>query len=74
MNKLVVFALDDQRYALAFAVVEKVIRAVEITPLPQAPEIVSGAINVQGKIVPVVEGRGGTLAAAGGSGSILVPL
>jgi purine-binding chemotaxis protein CheW len=56
-NQLVVFTLDEQRYALHLATVERVVRMVEITPLPKAPEIVPGAINVQGRIVPVVNFR-----------------
>lgn len=55
--ELVVFALDEQRYALRLAAVERVVRAVEITPLPRAPGIVLGMINAQGRIVPVVNVR-----------------
>ncbi len=56
--QLVVFLLDDRQYALQhLASVEKVIRAVQVTPLPKAPEIVSGAINLQGRISPVVNIR-----------------
>ena len=51
--QLVVFALDDQRYALHLSAVERIVRAVEMTPLPKAPEIVIGVINVQGRIIPV---------------------
>ena len=54
---LVVFTLDEQRYALRLASVERVVRAVEVTPLPKAPEIVLGMINVQGRIIPVVNVR-----------------
>jgi purine-binding chemotaxis protein CheW len=52
-NQLVVFTLDDQRYALHLSTVVRVVRVVEITPLPKAPEIVTGMVNVQGQIVPV---------------------
>lgn len=55
--ELVVFTLDEQRYALRRAAVERVVRAVEVTPLPEAPEIVLGMINAQGRIVPVVNVR-----------------
>lgn len=55
--ELVVFTLDEQRYALRLAAVERVVQAVEITPLPKAPEIVLGMINAQGRIVPVVNVR-----------------
>ncbi len=57
MQQLVVWTLDAQRYALPFAAVERVVRAVEVTPLPDAPEIISGIINVQGRIIPVVDMR-----------------
>ncbi len=56
-NRIVVFALDEPRYALSLSAVERVVRAVEITPLPNAPAIIQGAINVQGKIIPVVNIR-----------------
>lgn len=54
---LVVFTLDEQRYALRLAAVERVVRAVEVTRLPKAPEIVLGMINVQGRIIPVINVR-----------------
>jgi purine-binding chemotaxis protein CheW len=54
---MVVFALDEPRYALLLSAVEKVVRAVEITPLPKAPEIVVGVINAQGRILPVLDIR-----------------
>lgn len=50
---LVVLTLDDQRYALHLSAVERVVRMVEITPLPKAPDIVSGVVNVQGRVAPV---------------------
>ncbi len=54
---LVPFLLDDHRYALHLGVVERVIPAVEITPLPKAPEIVLGLINIRGKIIPTLNIR-----------------
>ena len=50
---LVVLLLDNWRYALPLHSVVRVVRAVEVTPLPQAPDIVLGAINVGGCIIPV---------------------
>jgi purine-binding chemotaxis protein CheW len=55
--ELVPFLLDDQRYALHLGVVERVIPAVEITPLPNAPEIVLGLINIRGEIIPILNIR-----------------
>lgn len=54
---LVTFALDDQCYALYLSAVERVIPAIEITCLPQAPDVVAGVINIQGRIIPVVNIR-----------------
>ncbi|MFO0794518.1 MAG: chemotaxis protein CheW [Candidatus Brocadiaceae bacterium] len=56
-ESLVVFTLDDNRFALPLSPVERVVRMVEITPLPKAPEIVMGVINVEGRIIPVVNIR-----------------
>ena len=52
-----VFSLDEQLFALRLPAVERVVRAVEVTPLPGAPEIVRGVINVRGQITPVFDLR-----------------
>lgn len=57
MDELVVFKLDEMKYALPLKSVIRVIHAVEITGLPKAPQIVSGIINVQGQIIPVIDVR-----------------
>lgn len=54
---ILVFTLDDIRFALHTTSVERTIRMVEITPLPKAPDIVLGIINIQGVIAPVVNIR-----------------
>lgn len=56
-KSLIIFSLDEQRYALRLFVVERIVRVVEFTPLPQAPEIVLGVINVRGAVMPVVNLR-----------------
>jgi purine-binding chemotaxis protein CheW len=55
--QLVVFMLDEQRYGLRLSAVERVVRAVEVTPLPCAPQIVLGVINFAGRVVPVMNVR-----------------
>lgn len=55
--QLVVFRLDDQRYGLPLVVVERIVRAVDLTPLPKAPAIVLGAIDVAGQVLPVLNVR-----------------
>jgi purine-binding chemotaxis protein CheW len=55
--QFLVFRLGERRYALPLAVVEQVVRAVDVTPLPKAPPIVLGAINVHGRVLPVLNVR-----------------
>jgi purine-binding chemotaxis protein CheW len=57
MIQILPFLLDDQPYALYAERVERVFRAVEITPLPQAPAVIRGLITIHGRIVPVVDVR-----------------
>lgn len=56
-KRLFTFILDERTYALKLSVVETVVRAVEITPLLQAPESVLGIVNVHGSIIPVMNLR-----------------
>lgn len=68
--RLVSFNLDDQKYALLLSAVIRIIRVVEITSLPKAPEIVLGVINMHGLIIPVFDIRkrfrlSGTVRSAG---------
>ena len=57
MSQLLVFQLDEQRYGLNLTAVERILPSVEVTPLPKAPEIVLGVINVLGRILPVLNIR-----------------
>jgi purine-binding chemotaxis protein CheW len=54
---LVVFTLDEQRYALPLSATDRVVRMVSITPLPKAPDIILGVINFHGTVIPVVNVR-----------------
>ena len=56
-NEFVVFAIDDQQFAVALSNVERVLHAVEISPLHGAPSNVIGVINFQGRAVPVINSR-----------------
>jgi len=54
---LVIFKVGAHKLALPTTVVRRVLPAVEITPLPEAPRAVRGVINVQGVIMPVYDLR-----------------
>ena len=56
-QKIVLFSLEEPRYALYLSEVVKVERAVEVTPLPSAPQLVSGVIDFHGEIIPVIDIR-----------------
>ncbi|HVW63437.1 MAG TPA: chemotaxis protein CheW [Nitrosospira sp.] len=56
-HQYLVFTLDDQSYALHLPSVDRVVRVAQITPLPNAPSIVLGVINIHGRIVPVIDFR-----------------
>jgi purine-binding chemotaxis protein CheW len=54
---LLVFSIDGQRYGLHLPAVQTVVRAVEFTPLPRVPDIITGIINMRGKVIPLVNIR-----------------
>jgi len=56
-NHFVLFTLDDQKFVVPLATVESIARTVQITPLPNAPDVVQGVINVHGRIIPVINIR-----------------
>ncbi len=56
-NPTVVFILDRVRLGLELSAVERVVHLVEINPLPGAPEVVIGIINVHSQIIPVIDIR-----------------
>jgi purine-binding chemotaxis protein CheW len=54
---LVMFRLNAQRYAFPLGIVERIVQAVEVSPLPKAPRIVLGVIDVEGRVLPVLDLR-----------------
>jgi purine-binding chemotaxis protein CheW len=55
--QLVLFTLDRWTFALELATVQRVVRAFEVTPLPNAPAVILGVVNVQGELSAVVNLR-----------------
>ncbi|MEZ0317600.1 MAG: chemotaxis protein CheW [Methylophilaceae bacterium] len=54
---LVVFLIEQQRYALPLASVVRIVSASEITKLPNTPTSMLGVINFQGEVIPVLNLR-----------------
>jgi len=53
----VVLGVDALRVALPLPSVERVVQAVALSHLPGAPGIVLGVLNLQGRLIPVVDLR-----------------
>jgi purine-binding chemotaxis protein CheW len=56
-REVLVFEVGDQRYGLPTADVRELVRAVAITPLPDAPAVIEGVVNVRGRVLPVLDVR-----------------
>jgi purine-binding chemotaxis protein CheW len=56
-DQYLIFILDEKRYAMGLPSVEKVIRAVEMNTLPEGQDLLLGLINMQGRIIPVINIR-----------------
>lgn len=57
MNHLLAFEIDNYQFGLHVPLVERVIPACEVTPVPDSPPAVLGLINIQGTITPVLNTR-----------------
>lgn len=48
-DQILVFTIEGLRFGLRLVVVERILRMVEVTPLPEASDIVTGLFNMQGR-------------------------
>ena len=55
--RLVAFVIDGNRYALSLFAVERVLPLIAVSPLPKAPAIALGVINLHGEIIPMLDVR-----------------
>lgn len=53
-EKFVVFFLDDELFAVSAREVAEIVRPLEYTPLPNAPEWLHGIANLRGEIISVL--------------------
>lgn len=56
-EQFLIFTLEGHYYTLPLSNIDRIVPAVYVTPLPKAPEIILGVINVQGQIIPVINLR-----------------
>lgn len=57
VNQYIVFVLDGQRYALNLSAVARVVHMVHITPLSNALDVLLGVVNMEGRVMPVINVR-----------------
>lgn len=55
VKSVVIFRLGSEEYGLAIERVQSIIRFEASTPVPRAPDIVMGVINLRGQVIPVVD-------------------
>jgi len=53
----VVFTLHHEKYGINVMQVQEVLREIEVSPVPGAPEFVLGIINLRGNVVSVIDAR-----------------
>jgi purine-binding chemotaxis protein CheW len=56
-REVLVFEVGGQSYGLPIVDVRELVRAVAITPLPNAPAVIEGIVNVRGRVLPVLDVR-----------------
>ena len=52
---LACFEVAGRHYALDVALVREIVRSQAITPLPDAPELIEGVVELRGGVVPVLD-------------------
>ncbi|GAB7078464.1 chemotaxis protein CheW [Megalodesulfovibrio paquesii] len=55
--QLVTFSIGDEEFGVDILKVQEIIRTMEITKVPRAPEFVEGVINLRGKVIPILDLR-----------------
>ncbi len=55
--QLVTFSIGEEEFGVNILKVQEIIRTMEITKVPRAPEFVEGVINLRGKVIPIIDLR-----------------
>lgn len=55
--QLVTFSIGDEECGVNILKVQEIIRTMEITKVPRAPDFVEGVINLRGKVIPIIDLR-----------------
>jgi purine-binding chemotaxis protein CheW len=55
MVNLACFTIGDATYALEVECVREIVRMAKIAPLPNAPDLIEGVIDLRGSLIPVLD-------------------
>ena len=55
--QLVTFSIGGEEFGVDILKVMEIIRTMEITKVPRAPDFVEGVINLRGKVIPIIDLR-----------------
>ncbi len=55
--QLLIFTVENHRFGLDINAIQRIERAVEITPVPEMPAVITGIIDYHGQILPVFDLR-----------------
>jgi len=55
--QLVTFRLGNEEFSVDILKVQEIIRDMELTRVPRAPDFVEGVINLRGRVIPVIDLR-----------------
>jgi len=55
--QLVTFRIGEEEFGVNILQVQEIIRTMEITRVPKAPDFVEGVINLRGKVIPIIDLR-----------------
>jgi purine-binding chemotaxis protein CheW len=57
IQDLLIFFIEEQRYGIQLSDIERIIRAVAITKIPDAPEFIEGIIDYYGEVIATINIR-----------------
>ena len=55
MLHMVGFSVGKEEFCVDILKVQEIIRMMEITKMPNAPDFVEGVINLRGKVIPIID-------------------
>lgn len=55
--QVVGFRVGQENFGVPISSVHEIVRAMEVTQVPDAPQYIEGVINLRGKIIPVIDLR-----------------